>query len=532
MNRTLRIILAWGFIFSCFAAAGPQKNIPEEKTSHFKKWLEEDVAYIITEEERAVFKKLTTDEEREHFIEQFWERRNPDPLISENSFKAEHYRRIAYADDHFTSGKAGWKTDRGRIYILFGKPDEITRNPAGQIHNRDLNEGGGHTTTFPYETWFYRKIEGIGSGIEIEFVDASMSGEYRMALSPEEKDAMLYATGTGNTMLEELGFETREDRIRGGGIKNVSGTMYRWGELNKVFDRYQRFFQIRRPPEILYKDLQQLVSTRIGYSLLPMDMSINYLQAGTRMFLAPVTISIPGSALTYREGSDGVPRARVEIYGVVQSLAGRIVYEFEDTIRHERPAGQAAGRVSRRCLYQRSIPLMPGRFKLSLVAKDTASGNISVLDQSIHVPAPPEKGLSASSLLVGDSIKPAGGGESLIDPFVLEGNLKLYPNVTGTIRNGTSFAGYVEFYNLAVDARTLKPDWEAEISLYREGERVLLPEDSLGKLYPMFKADKLALCWLQTMKVPEPGRYELKARLTDRISGESLTAGTWLTVSK
>ena len=142
--------------------------------STYKKWLNEDVRWIITPEELSAFKQLSNDEERDQFIEQFWLRRDPTPDTEENEFKEEHYRRIAYANEHFAAGKAGWRTDRGRIYIVFGPPDEIDAHPSGGQYNRPMEEGGGETSTYPFETWRYRYIEGLGDKgqeVMIEFVD-------------------------------------------------------------------------------------------------------------------------------------------------------------------------------------------------------------------------------------------------------------------------------------------------------------------------------------------------------------------------
>ena len=124
-----------------------------------------DVAYIISDQERAAFKALQTDEEREHFIEQFWERRDPTPGTPANEFKEEHYRRIAYSNEHFASFVAGWKTDRGRVYIIYGPPDEIDSHPRGA------------GSTPPYEVWFYRMIEATGSPTWCFFAGS----DYRLA---------------------------------------------------------------------------------------------------------------------------------------------------------------------------------------------------------------------------------------------------------------------------------------------------------------------------------------------------------------
>src|SRR3982751_2822201 len=161
-----------------------EAKLRKELETPYRKWLNEDVVYIITDEEKQAFKRLQTDEERQQFIEQFWLRRDPTPDTAENEFKEEHYRRIAYANERFASGIPGWKADRGRIYITFGPPAEIESHPSGGTYQRPYEEGGGSTSTYPFETWRYRYIEGIGSDIMIEFVDKSIPGEYRMTMDP------------------------------------------------------------------------------------------------------------------------------------------------------------------------------------------------------------------------------------------------------------------------------------------------------------------------------------------------------------
>ncbi len=151
------------------------------------------MAYIITDVERKAFKALTTDEDREYFIKDFWLFRDPTPGTPENEFKDEHYRRIAYANEHFAgpNGLPGWKTDRGRIYITYGPPDEIEDHSSGGFYQRPAAEGGGTTSTFPFQQWRYKFIQGVGNNIIIEFVDPTNTGEFRMTTDPSEKDALL-----------------------------------------------------------------------------------------------------------------------------------------------------------------------------------------------------------------------------------------------------------------------------------------------------------------------------------------------------
>src|SRR6202142_1566869 len=191
-----------------------EAKLHKELDTPYKKWLDEDVTYIITPEERSAFLRLQTNEEREQFIEQFWLRRNPDPDSPENTFKEEHYRRIADANEHFASGIPGWKTDRGKIYIMWGPADEVDSHPTGGNWDRPADQGGGSTTTYPWETWRYRHLEGegLGENVELEFVDPTSTGEYHLTSDPSEKDALLRVPGAGLTQAEAMGLTDKSSR--------------------------------------------------------------------------------------------------------------------------------------------------------------------------------------------------------------------------------------------------------------------------------------------------------------------------------
>src|SRR6516225_2784788 len=219
------------------------KALKQELSKTYKKWLDEDVVYIISDEERKAFKQLSNDEERDQFIEAFWQRRDPTPDTEENEFKEEHYRRIAYANEHFPAGIPGWKTDRGRMYIMYGPPDEIESHPSGGTYQRPIDEGGGTTSTFPFEDWRYRYIEGIGQEIIIEFVDTCMCGDYHMTIDRGEKDALMYTPNAGLTMYEEMGMSTKASRFNGGLERLGAGPMSSQNGA-KEFDRLETFSKL------------------------------------------------------------------------------------------------------------------------------------------------------------------------------------------------------------------------------------------------------------------------------------------------
>src|SRR5579862_4489351 len=252
------------------------EKLRKELETPYKKWLNEDVVYIITDEEKTAFKRLATDEEREQFIEQFWLRRDPTPDTEENEFKEEHYRRIAYSNDHYASGIPGWKSDRGRIYIMYGPADEIESHPSGGSYQRPMEEGGGETSTYPFGQWRYRYIEDIGTNIIIEFVDPTMSGEFRMTSDPSEKDALLYVPGAGLTMMEQMGMSDKTQRFN-----RTDGTHLGvpfGGETQSMneFNRIEQFAKLQKPPAIKFKDLEAYITSKVTFNVLPMRVQVDY----------------------------------------------------------------------------------------------------------------------------------------------------------------------------------------------------------------------------------------------------------------
>jgi len=267
-----------------------EKALKQELDKAYKRWLDQDVRWIITDEELTAFKQLSNDEEREQFIEQFWLRRDPTPDTIENEFREEHYRRIAYANEHFAAGIPGWKTDRGQIYVKFGPPDSIDSHPSGGHYQRPMEEGGGSTSTFPFETWRYRYLEGIGQEVEIEFVDTCMCNEYRMTMDRSEKDALLHVPGAGLTFWEEMGMASKVDRFSGSYERLGVGPGGR--QNSKIFDRLDLYAKLSRAPAIKFKDLEEIVTTKISVNLLPFDVRADFVRVTADTVLVPVTIRV------------------------------------------------------------------------------------------------------------------------------------------------------------------------------------------------------------------------------------------------
>src|SRR5882672_645717 len=380
------------------------KALKQELGKVYKKWLDEDVRWIITDEERNAFKQLSNDEERDNFVEGFWLRRDPTPDTLENEFKEEHYRRIAYANEHYASGIPGWKADRGRIYITYGPADEIESHPSGGSYERPMAEGGGQTSTYPFEQWRYRYIEGIGNDIIIEFVDPTMTGEYRMTMDPSEKDALLYVPNAGLTMMESMGMASKTDRFnRSDGTHLGTGNQPLPANMNQ-FERLEQFAKLQRPPSVKFKDLDAVVSSSIRYNTLPFKVRADYMKITDSTVLTTITIQFERKDLQFQQ-KDNVARATVNILGHISSLAGRRVNTLEDVVTVEVPSDLLGKAIEGSSVYQKAVPLAPGMYRLNVVAKDVVGGNMTTYPMALNVPHFEEEKLAQSSLILADLIE-------------------------------------------------------------------------------------------------------------------------------
>ncbi len=485
----------------------------EEERDYYRKWLKQDVVYIITPQEREVFEGLTTDQERDQFIEQFWLRRDPDPRTSSNEFKTEHYRRLAYANEHFTAGWPGWRTDRGKIYVIHGPPDEIEDNPSGGEYERTLPEGGGRTSVYPYQKWRYRYLEGVGNNVELEFVDRDFSGIYRMALSSEEKDAFLNVPNAGFTAAEELGLASRRQRPYF--APHASYPLMNYRQQDSAFARYERFVDVQRPPQVRHRELAEVVQSQITYGQLPLAVHADVFALNEGKVLVPVTLQIANRELTFEpDGDSGT--ARVAIYGVVSDLGGRVVREFEDEL--VAAGGPSGGTAS--SLYNRVLVLDSGnRYKLQLVAKDLAGGRIGTANRLIVAPRPTDS-LAASQLVLSDYIVPAEDSERPEERMFVLGDVLVRPRLDRTFSPSDYFALYLQLYQVAVDQSNSQPSFQARYRILRGDEVLLESVDEIGESVQYFSPRRMVLIKRLPLGGLEPGSYQVEVAFEDRIRGE------------
>src|SRR5580698_9042628 len=426
-----------------------EARLKRELETPYKKWLNEEVGYIITDEERKVFKTLQTDDERQTFIENFWLRRDPTPDTEENEYREEHYRRIAYANDRFASGIPGWKTDRGRIYIEYGPPDEIESHPSGGTYERPYEEGGGTTSTYPFEQWRYRYIEGIGSNIIIEFVDTTMSGEYHMTMDPSEKDALLYVPGAGLTMMEQMGMSCKACRFtRADGTHLGTGSMPLPDSMSE-FNRLETFAKLSAPPVTKYKDLEAAVNSTIKYNLLPMNLRADYIPVTGSAVLVNITIQFAVKDLNFKQ-KEGVSTATVNLYGRVTTMARRPTTWFEEAVQVDEPTEMLQKVMDNQRIYQKTLNLKPGRYRLSIAAKDLVGGNQTTREMALDVPRIEDDTLGMSSLILADSIERLPTNSIGLGQFSI-GASKVRPKMDSNFKREQPLGIYFQVYNFQTD---------------------------------------------------------------------------------
>jgi GWxTD domain-containing protein len=485
------------------------RALEKELASPYKKWLEEDVVYIITPEERGAFLRLQTNEEREQFIEQFWLRRNPDPDSPENTFKEEHYRRIAYTNEHYASGIPGWKTDRGRIYIMWGPPDEVESHPSGGSYERPSSEGGGETSTYPFEDWRYRYLEGIGNDVNLEFVDPTMTGEFHLTMDPSEKDALLYVPGAGLTMMESMGLASKTSRFDNTDGTHLAQPLGGQPESYEEFTRLELYAKIQQAPPVKFKDF-------------------DFLRITSDTVLVPISIQIPNRQMSFQE-KEGVQSATMNLFARITTLSGRIVQTFEDTIKQDVPSALLQQSLKNHSIYQKAVPLSPGLYRLDIVLKDVNSGNVGVVNTRLGVPHYEDEKLSSSSLILADQIQRVSAHDIGLGQFVL-GDVKVRPKMDSTFASNEHLGIFLQVYNLKVDDKTHRPDAAVEYRVMKEKNPTPVLKlnesgDQLGE-----RGEELTLEKALTLGALAPGKYKLEVQITDNLSKEVITPTADFTV--
>lgn len=500
----------------------------EKLSGVYKKWLDEDVKWIITDEELSTFKKLSNNAERDQFIEAFWRRRDPTPDTAENEYKEEHYRRIAYANEHFAAGIPGWRTDRGRIYIMYGPPSSIESHPMGGPYQRPAEEGGGQTTTFPFETWRYRYLEGIGQEIELEFVDDCGCGAYELTIDRSRKDALLHVPNAGLTDMESMGMANKSDRFSRG-LEAIGPGFFNQDLQTKQFDRLETFAKVQQAPSIKYRDISsELVTHRFRANMLPFDVQVDFVKLTSDTVLVPVTLQVPLRGLLFTN-KDGVQRAVINVYGQLTKLSGQIVQTFEDTLHKDIPAELLEKEINNSSLYWKALPMRPGLYRLDVVVKDVNGDKSGVFSKSYTVPDYGDDKLSSSTLILADRMEPVPSREVGTGSFVI-GTNKVVPKVQPADGKPAAFNKkekdkinfWMQVYNLGLDQKTNKTSATVEYQVVNTATNKSVLDFTettaqTGNIGEVTLAKSLPLSQL------EPGIYQVTIKVNDQISKQTIS---------
>ncbi len=503
------------------------KALKIELSKTYRKWLDEDVRWIITDEEKSAFMQLSNDEERDQFIEAFWQRRDPTPDTEENEFKEEHYRRIAYANEHFPAGIPGWKTDRGRTYIVFGPADEIESHPSGGSYERPMDEGGGETSTFPFETWRYRYLEGIGQEVIIEFVDSCMCGDYHMTMDRSEKDALKYTPNAGLTLYEQMGMSSKASRFTNGGIEQLGQSPFNKDLQTKQFDRLEQFAKLQAAPAIKFKDLEEVVRHKITVNLMPFDVRADFVKVTSDTVLVPVTIQIKNRDVTF-QNKDGVERGTVNIFGRVTTLTGKIVQTFEDTVQVDVPVELLPKTAENASVYWKALPLRisQNRYRLDIVVKDVNGDRTGSWSHAIQIPDFSEDKLSSSTLIIADQMEQVATKNVGTGNFVI-GTTKVRPRVAPSdgkpilFKRNQKLNFWMQVYNLSVDEKTHKPSATIEYNVTDANNKAVIhtveSTDTMGNVGDQVTLQKS----LSAANLPA-GLYKIEIKVNDNLSKQTV----------
>jgi GWxTD domain-containing protein len=481
-------------------SAGGQKarNIVLDEPAIYKRWPGEEVPWIISDGELSAWKKLTTNQERDNFIAAFWQRRNPEPASVENKYQAEYYRRIAYANEIFGAAMPGWRSDRGRVYILYGPPNSIESHPEGGICLRQREKGRGRTETYPVEVWRYSYLQigqDIKPNVQIEFADPCRCGEYHLIPNSSEGDKLLRPP--------DISLEAEMESVRSA-------------------------------PTVKFKDLEEVINTKTRNNSLPFDMQVAYLKATRDTGLVPVIIRGANRNLTF-VNKDGMQRSEIHILGRFTALTGRVVATFEDPIHVDIPAELMDRFMDREWLYWKALPLRWGYYRLDIVVKDVNGDKMGTSAQAVIAPYSGDK-LANSTLLLSDRSQQASSRDMASGAFVA-GATKIHPRLPTGGKPATfkrdrdsSVNLWMQVYNLPVDEKTRRASARieyqvADTSKNEAVQNITESTDQMGDV-----GNQLTLQKSLPLATLAPGRYEVTIKISDLISGQKLSSAVQFAV--
>lgn len=495
-------------------ASLPQDIEGKPLSELLKRWPDEYVRWIITEEERELYQSLRGEQEKLQFIEQFWARRDPTPETPQNEYRTEYLQRFAYVLRRFPAGKPGWATDRGRIYLLLGSPHSIQQNPMGR-----------YSLERPSEIWTYNNlpIPGIPASLDITFVDFKGTGDYEIVSDLESTAPVLTQLGTAESNLLALamrrGYLGMEDPRTGRErFKEVDSTRLAMRE----FDLQQQLRRLEDPRGTLPR-LDEVVKVRISYDQLPVRAVVGILHGPENRARIPVALVVPYPELTPRleEG-----KAVYQLDYLIQclDLSGVAKARVQDSVTISLSEEERRLAESRQLAVEELLEVGPGRYKLQVILRDGVRNRVGVFEQGLLVPARPGAGLFLSSLFLAGALVQTGS--SADRPFQF-GKVRVVPSIDGSFYRDQSLNLYLQAYGAAVGAageRRVKVDF----FIMREGRLGLgVPAAELASA-----AEPVGISASIPLRKCEPGEYVIRVRVTDQVGHQSAEQEARFTVQE
>jgi GWxTD domain-containing protein len=460
------------------APQGPPTREPLSEAS--RQWLDEVVPYIITPAEKEVFLRLGTEKERGEFIERFWKKRDPNPVTSENEAKLEYYRRIAQVNRLFsTSGISGWRTDRGRIYILLGAPKEV---------QRDFSSQGSGLSAFmgPKETWQYWDLPNPKLPYNMEFV-------------------FVDRFGTGSYVLDQ---SFRANRGRDAPLDAASVTFQ--------FDSLELLSEALKNPFENLGNLKGVITAEVDYDLVPFRWEAFAFKGVPKKAYLPLLVQVPYASMPVKKG-EGVDLVSLNLTVNVSDALGRIVFGTSRDVNFRRTAAEMAASGDRSLDLQASLYLEPAVYTFHLRVLDNYSGKMGTSHREVPVPDFDSGELALSDLVLSpapiEEPRSAGGkaGEGPPQGISLAGT-------SSDIGAGDELNLYFEVYGLSLDPASRLGRFAAEYSLMRDGKT--LSRIPAAQAPPAPERDRRIRNSFR-LKDLKPGDYVLRAKITDGVSGST-----------
>jgi GWxTD domain-containing protein len=383
--RIMKRLLACALLISVLASAAPKRPALPER---YAKWLNQEVVYIITDEERKTFLTLTTDEERDKFEEDFWDIRNPSRGSGTNAYKEEHYNRIDYANAHFgrDSNTPGWMTDRGRTWILFGKP--TSQHPFV-----------GYSQIYPLDLWFYSNptsTPSLPSFFYVMFFIPGDIGEYKFYRPYLDGPMQLVRGSQFNSNADVYKFL----QPLGGDIAHASLSLIAGDPINtqnyqpdlssdmlvsKIQNLANDHFNVQQLRT--NRSLRALVTSKLFVSGKDLNLSTLVLTDGLKEKWLDYAVSVDDEQMGIRS-DDG--KFTVDFRYSLMTDSGNLILEDQTQRKYPGPPPFAlAGR----------IPVVPGKYKLDVEIVNHKTGRSYHEQTSVNVPANAQETWLAGPLL-------------------------------------------------------------------------------------------------------------------------------------